>query len=287
MRNGDFSASSVPIFDPLTGDPATGAGRTQFPGNVIPADRISPIARRILANVPNIAGAALGSVNYQDATVRERRTDGFDVKFNYQLSPKDQLSVRYSGDPTVFEAPQLRRQRIGGYTGRLHRTGVNKTQSAAGNWTRTLTNTFVMDARFGVSTYYNEALSAGSGLNAADVGIPGANLDTYTSGMTTINLQGPRTRRSASRRRCRGDRGETTYTAAGDDQAVGQPHDQVRRRLPPQQRLPAADAGPGRTARLLHLQRRPDRRAEHRRDPEQRRQCHGRVPARSSEQRRS
>ena len=37
MRNGDFSASSVPIFDPLTGDPATGAGRTQFPGNVIPA----------------------------------------------------------------------------------------------------------------------------------------------------------------------------------------------------------------------------------------------------------
>ena len=30
MRNGDFSASSVPIFDPLTGDQATGANRTQF-----------------------------------------------------------------------------------------------------------------------------------------------------------------------------------------------------------------------------------------------------------------
>ncbi len=30
MRNGDFSASSVPIFDPLTGD-ATGAGRTPIP----------------------------------------------------------------------------------------------------------------------------------------------------------------------------------------------------------------------------------------------------------------
>ena len=35
-----------------------------------------------------------------------------------------------------------------------------------------------MDARVGVSTYHNEALSAGSGLNTAtDVGIPGANLD--------------------------------------------------------------------------------------------------------------
>ena len=42
MRNGDFSASSVPIFDPLTGDPATGAGRTQFPGNRIPAEPHQP-----------------------------------------------------------------------------------------------------------------------------------------------------------------------------------------------------------------------------------------------------
>ena len=82
-------------------------------------------------------------------------------------------------------------------------------------------------------------------------------------------------------------RRDDLHRGAGDDQAEGQPHDQVRRRLPPQQRLPAADAGPGRAARLLHLQRRPDRRAEHRRDAEQRRQCAGRVPARSAEQRRS
>ena len=72
-----------------------------------------------------------------------------------------------------------------------------------------------MDARFGVSTYHNEALSAGTGLNtAADVGIPGANLDTYTSGMTTINLQGhsnPTVGFSAS---LPWNRGETTYTAA-------------------------------------------------------------------------
>ena len=209
MRNGDFSASSVPIFDPLTGDPATGAGRTQFPGNRIPADRISPIARRILANVPlpNIAGVALGSVNYQDATVRERRTDGFDVKFNYQLSPKDQVSIRYSFQrPTVFEPGNYADGVFGGpYQGGFVGTGVNTTQSAAGNWTRTLTNTFVMDARFGVSTYHNEALSAGSGLNtAAEVGIPGANLDTYTSGLTTINLQGYSNPTVGFSARCRG-----------------------------------------------------------------------------------
>ena len=215
--------------------------------------------------LPNIAGVALGAVNYQDATIRERRTDGFDVKLNYQLSPKDQVSIRYSFQrPTVFEPGNFADSVFGGpYQGGFVGTGVNKTQSAAGNWTRTLTNTFVMDARFGVSTYHNEALSAGTGLNtAAEVGIPGANLDTYTSGMTPINLQGysnPVVGFSAS---LPWNRGEThrTLAATGHDQAVGQPHDQVRRRLPPQQRLPAADAGSGRAARLLHLQRRPDRR---------------------------
>jgi hypothetical protein len=217
MRNGDFSASSVPIFDPLTGD-STGAGRTQFPGNVIPANRISPIARQILSNVPlpNIQGAALGQVNYQDATIRERRTDGFDAKVNYQLSTKDQVAIRYSFQrPTVFEPSNYANNFGGPYQGGFIGTGVNKTQSAAGNWTRTLTSTFVMDVRFGVSTYHNTAVSAGSGLNtAADLGIPGANLDTYTSGMTTINLQGysnPTVGYSAS---MPWNRGETTYTVA-------------------------------------------------------------------------
>ena len=32
------------IYDPLTGD-ANGNGRTPFPGNIIPANRINPVAR--------------------------------------------------------------------------------------------------------------------------------------------------------------------------------------------------------------------------------------------------
>ena len=50
MRNGDFSeafnnnGSLQLIFDPTTGD-IDGRGRTAFPGNVIPADRINAIAK--------------------------------------------------------------------------------------------------------------------------------------------------------------------------------------------------------------------------------------------------
>src|SRR6185436_11561782 len=48
MRNGDFSAAASKIYDPFTGD-VTGANRVAFDGNVIPQDRISPIARKLLA----------------------------------------------------------------------------------------------------------------------------------------------------------------------------------------------------------------------------------------------
>ena len=47
---------------------------------------ISPIARRILGLIPepNIAGAALGQINYQIPYQREKTTDAFDVKINHQ-----------------------------------------------------------------------------------------------------------------------------------------------------------------------------------------------------------
>ena len=43
-RNGDFSTASTTIYDPATGNP-DGTGRTPFPNNRIPADRLSPVAQ--------------------------------------------------------------------------------------------------------------------------------------------------------------------------------------------------------------------------------------------------
>jgi hypothetical protein len=86
MRNGDFSAVPNAIYDPLTGA-VNGTGRTAFANNQIPQGRISPIARQLLAFIPepNIAGAPLGQNNYQKAQTREKTTDAFDTKINYTL----------------------------------------------------------------------------------------------------------------------------------------------------------------------------------------------------------
>src|SRR5689334_9488707 len=52
MRTGNLSASSTTIYDPATGDPNTGVGRTPFPGNIIPTNRINPVSAKILGIVP-------------------------------------------------------------------------------------------------------------------------------------------------------------------------------------------------------------------------------------------
>ena len=97
FRNGDFSAARTSIYDPATGN-ADGSGRTPFPNNQIPANRISPIAQRLIANIPmpNIPGALLGANNYEKPYVREKRTNQFDIKLTYQVATSDNLSVRYS-----------------------------------------------------------------------------------------------------------------------------------------------------------------------------------------------
>jgi hypothetical protein len=50
-RRGDFSQARFNIYDPTTGA-ANGSGRQQFPGNIIPSNRLSPIALRILERIP-------------------------------------------------------------------------------------------------------------------------------------------------------------------------------------------------------------------------------------------
>jgi len=189
FRSGDFSGASTIIYDPLTGN-ADGTGRTPFPNNQIPANRISPIAQRILANVPlpNIAGARLGATNLETPYVREKRTHQYDVKVSAQMSPSDLLTVRYSyQNPTTYD-PGIFGVWGGGGKGFAGR-GTNPTYNSAGNYNRIWSSTLVQEIRVGMSYYHNEALSEADGLNtSADVGISGVNVDRFSSGITSIEV---------------------------------------------------------------------------------------------------
>ena len=192
MRNGDFGEVSTRIYDPLTGNP-DGSGRVAFANNQIPQERISAISRRLLQFIPepNIPGAPLGRENYVKAQTREKTTDGFDAKINYTINHKDQTSYRISFmRPVVFD-PGLHGQYGGPANGGFAGTGTNTSVSTAGTWTRVFSGRTVLDVRGGVNYYHNVTTTEGHGLTTStEVGIPGANLDDYTSGITSINING-------------------------------------------------------------------------------------------------
>ncbi len=193
FRNGDFSSvlgSGVVIYNPMTGDPKTGTGRQAFSNNVIPATMISPIAKKILAMIPLPNNGTQLTDNYASATTRKKDAESFDVKVDHNQTDNDRFTARYSYQRPVVTDPG----RFGIYGGGgkgFAATGVNRTQSAAINYTRLFSPTLIMEARVGLSRYSNKAQNLDYGQKAAEaLGIKGVNLDDWTSGLTQISVGG-------------------------------------------------------------------------------------------------
>ncbi len=189
FRNGDFSSAPQIIYDPRTGN-ADGTGRQPFPNNIIPPDRISPIARRILALVPAPAKPGFTN-NFEQATVRVKDTESFDVKVDHQIRNSDSFFVRYSFQrPKVFD-PGLYGIYGGPKGDGFAGTGINRTQAGGFNYTHIFDPRFITEFRLGFSRYNNVADNQDTGSKIADqLGIPGVNLDKFTSGMPYFNIDG-------------------------------------------------------------------------------------------------
>ncbi len=126
MKAGDFSdyrnlttGAVVPIYDPWTqcgitnpgtgrynGDCGTVPNRLQFPGNIIPANRISPIARRYLDfpvyAEPTVPGR-WRTENWEKNASVGGDNDQISFRGDYNLSQKQRLIGRY----TRFESNNL------------------------------------------------------------------------------------------------------------------------------------------------------------------------------------
>ena len=191
FRAGDLSAFGFPVYDPDTGLPS-GAERTPFPDNRIPASRISPISRRLLELIPAPVRSGLAA-NWERNTVREKSINSFDVKVDHLLNSNNRLSGRYSHqEPKVYDPPVYTAKAGGpakqtGFAG----NGTNKIHSTAINYTRIFSPTFIGEFRIGAFRYRNEAYQADYGLKTADeIGIPGVNISSFTSGIPQVWING-------------------------------------------------------------------------------------------------
>ncbi len=202
-RQGDFSEYVAfnpinKIYDPATGDPVTGLGRTAFPGNRIPTNRLSPQALKILQYFP-LPNTNFGSPfnNYAASGGGSFDANKWDTREDYFLNDKTSIFGRYSNH-------QFARSAVGAFgniAGGPAFNSVNfagnsyvRNQSISIGLTHTFTPTLITDFRFGYVKYnVNTTPNGYGGQQATDAGIPGLNLDkTFTSGLTVLQLWKPR-----------------------------------------------------------------------------------------------
>lgn len=168
MRTGNFTGQKT-IIDPLTSSP--------FPGNIIPANRISPQATFFLNYMPSQTQGVFNAP--QSLNVSKG-----DVKIDAQVSEKDHLMGRYSiQDNTELDPNQYPTLGIQN----LH----SRAQNVAFTWTRVFSPTWLNELRFG---YYRDYFLFGAVLPGTnfdqEAGITGYEQTDLSPSFPLINLTG-------------------------------------------------------------------------------------------------
>ncbi len=99
-RSGDFTGSGYPtIYDPATAAPdgKGGVTLTPFAGNLIPANRLDPVARAIvnLYPLPNTNPGST-TLNFLNNPLRQRQDDQYDIRMDHSFRASDNFFARYS-----------------------------------------------------------------------------------------------------------------------------------------------------------------------------------------------
>jgi len=212
---GAMNGTAGQIYDPATGDGKT-THRKAFASNLVPVGRINPISLAILKGV-NAAAAKYGKLdttkamnnitnNYSTNLPFTKKSNSYDVKIDWIINERNNLSGRYSyQNTTTFQAPAFGAYWGGPMGSGFEATGKQNTYSTGLNYTHTFSPQLVTEARFGVAHLRNVATPSDYGSNdASNLGVSGVNLssDPFTSGQVgvTINdgISGPMIGYSAS-----------------------------------------------------------------------------------------
>jgi hypothetical protein len=192
IRSGNMSGSPTPIYDPRTGS-ADGSGRTQFPGNIIPADRIDPIAAKIAAAYPSPTFPDLLSNNYYGTGAYSVNRPKFDGKISWVATDKLNINGRFGwlhysmDDPPVFgDSGGGPVAAAGGRAGVAGGDVYSSTYSAS----YMVRPNFIVDSYFGYTksaTSHNPVLQDQK-IGSTTLGLPGTNLTPEAGGWPDFQI---------------------------------------------------------------------------------------------------
>ncbi len=196
MRAGDFSGFPA-INDPNTGKP--------FPGNIIPSNRIDPVARNLLAifplpNLPPLPGR-FGVNNLRINPLEVQVEDQFDVRVDQLFSERDAMFARYTygrADITYPATPVFKNgvinplafaqgNTIAGSLALNHAPSQQATLQEIHQFAPNLSNQLALS----YTRFYLRVVSLNEGLNiASQLGLQGANTGPNSAAMSTITISG-------------------------------------------------------------------------------------------------
>lgn len=230
QRSGDFSQTfaangqQIRIFDPFSTrpNPAGGYIRDAFPNNMIPANKINPVAANLLKYfpLPNTAGTpGTNAQNYYNTGSHLNNINSWDIRIDHNITTRQRIFGRYSDRFSDDVPASLFPKEIGIAEGVIEQK--NYMRNAVADYTYTLSPSTVLSARVGFSRALYLYQNGGLGFQASSLGLPKA-LDTAgylpifplvtTGGYSTLGNQD--NRRNAF----------MTYTALASITKVSGPH---------------------------------------------------------------
>ena len=185
MRQGDFSGVAN-IYDPIT--------RTLFPNGQIPQSAINPAGQALvnLYPLPQTPGLVNNFIFSPDRKLVDNK---FDTRVDQQFGQKGTFFARYSFDDTYNflppELPAVGSIQAGNDTGYFAGPAHLRAQNAAISYIYTFNPTLILQQSLGYGRLANHTFPPNYGNNVdTQLGIPGANVDADSSGLTPISVSG-------------------------------------------------------------------------------------------------
>ncbi len=178
VRTGDLSGLGVTVKDPFTGQP--------FPGNVIPASRISPLARQMVNMFPT--PNRQGSPNYLGQPEgRDGSTQGM-LRLDHRFSNADELTVRYSdGASDLLEPYTEGTDSTAGYGSVVN----DRTQNMLVHHNHVFSGNVVNALRFGANRFKRDVLTENSATNVGALwGVDWLDVPASSNGFPILNVAG-------------------------------------------------------------------------------------------------
>jgi hypothetical protein len=185
QRRGDFSETvaagnqRITIYDPLVVEtlPNGQRQRSPFANNVIPANRIDPVSRRLadMFPEPNQAGNALGQNNHIRSAGSTINTDKWDARVDHAFGQSTRIFGRYSQQKDVRLVPGPLPPPIGG-----GRNTTDTYKQAMADLTHVLNPRTIASAQFSFSRALATQFGLSRGFDFPSLGFP-ANINAIAT----------------------------------------------------------------------------------------------------------